>query len=328
MKKFEIEGKLGRSEIVTGASASEVAKFTRGRRALIITDDNVAALHKMPLPDADIIEVTPGEASKSLDTARAIYMKLMKCELDRGGMIVGFGGGVVCDLAGFVASTYLRGIPFGFVPTTLLAQVDAAIGGKNGVDLEGYKNLIGTFTQPEFVLCDIGYLKTLPVDGMREGLAEAVKSGLIADAALFGIIEKDADRLTEYDEKLLGEIVERAASVKVKIVNADERESGARRLLNFGHTFGHALERTTAMQHGTAVAAGMIVAANMSVGLGLLDRADADRIVLTLRRLGLTTSADVNVEAAIDAIRKDKKRYATRSSSSSSTGSGAQSRRE
>ena len=309
MKEFEIEGKLGASKILTCAKASELKELVGDRRAAVITDDNVARLYKLPLKVAHVIDVRPGEDSKSLDSARSIYMRLMKGEMDRGTMIVGFGGGVVCDLAGFVASTYLRGIPFGFVPTTLLSQVDAAIGGKNGVNLEGYKNLVGTFTQPEFVLCDIEFLKTLPAEEMREGMAEALKAGAIADAGLFELIERTADKLSEHDEGLLAEIVERAVAVKVKIVNADERESGARRLLNFGHTFGHALERTTSMRHGTAIAAGMIVAANLSVALNLLAREDAERLTLALRRLGLATSTEVNVGAAIDAVRKDKKRY-------------------
>lgn len=309
MKTLTIEGKLGTSRILTGASTNELGKLVDGRRAIVITDANVARICGNPLKDAILIEVEPGESSKTVDSARSLYMRLMKLELDRSGFVVGLGGGVVTDLAGFVAATYLRGVGFGFVPTTLLAQVDAAIGGKNGINLEGYKNLVGTFAQPEFVLCDTSLLKTLPVEGMREGLAEALKAGAIGDGKLFELIESKAPELTQYDDALLGEIVERAAAVKVNIVSADEREAGARRLLNFGHTFGHALERTTGMTHGAAVAAGMIVAANISVAEGTLSRADADRLVLTVKKLGLATSSDVNVEAAVDAIRKDKKRY-------------------
>jgi 3-dehydroquinate synthase len=309
VKTLTIEGKLGTSRIMTGAGTSELSGLVGGRRAVVITDANVARICGNPLGDATLIEIEPGESSKTVDSARSLYMRLMKLEFDRSGFIVGLGGGVVTDIAGFVAATYLRGIGFGFVPTTLLAQVDAAIGGKNGINLEGYKNLIGTFAQPEFVLCDTSLLKTLPVEGMREGLAEALKAGAIGDVKLFELIEAKAPELTQYNDALLGKVVERAAAVKVKIVSADEREAGARRLLNFGHTFGHALERTTAMTHGAAVAAGMIVAANISVAEGTLSRSDADRLVLTVKKLGLATSSDVNVEAAVDAIRKDKKRY-------------------
>lgn len=309
MKTLTIEGKLGTSRILTGGSANELGKLVGGRRTVVITDANVARICGSPLKDATLIEIEPGESSKTVDSARALYMRLMKIELDRSGFLVGFGGGVVTDLAGFVAATYLRGVGFGFVPTTLLAQVDAAIGGKNGVNLEGYKNLVGTFAQPEFVLCDTTLLETLPADAMREGLAEALKAGAIGDEKLFGLIESKAPELTKYNDAPLGEIVERAAAVKVKIVSADEREAGARRLLNFGHTFGHALERTTGMSHGAAIAAGMIVAANISVAQGTLSRADADRLVLTVRKLGLATSAEVDARAAVDAIRKDKKRY-------------------
>jgi len=309
VKTLTIEGKLGSSRIMTGASADTFRELVGKRRAIIITDSNVARICGNMMKDLAIFEIEPGEASKSVDQARSLYMRLMKSELDRSGFLVGFGGGVVTDLTGFVAATYLRGISFGFVPTTLLAQVDAAIGGKNGVNLEGYKNLVGTFAQPEFVLCDTSLLGTLPAEAMREGLAEALKAGAIGDERLFWLIESNASRLTQYNDALLPEIVERAAAVKVEIVSADEREAGTRRLLNFGHTFGHALERATGMSHGTAVAAGMIIAANLSVAQGTLGRADADRLITTVRKLGLATSANVNAKAAVDAIRKDKKRY-------------------
>ena len=309
MKTLTIEGKLGISKIMTGASAGSFRELVGGRRAVVVTDSNVAGICGGLTEGFPVFEIEPGEGSKSVDQARSLYMRLMKIELDRLGFIVGLGGGVVTDLAGFVAATYLRGIGFGFVPTTLLAQVDAAIGGKNGVNLEGYKNLVGTFAQPEFVLCDTSLLKTLSAEAMREGLAEALKAGAIGDERLFGLIESNATKLTQYNDALLPEIVERAAAVKVGIVSADERESGTRRLLNFGHTFGHALERSTGMNHGAAVAAGMIVAANLSVAQGSLGRADADRLVTTIRKLGLATSADVDAKSAVDAIRKDKKRY-------------------
>jgi 3-dehydroquinate synthase len=309
VKTLTIEGKLGTSKIMTGASADSLGELVGDRRAVVITDSNVGKICADLIEGMPVFEIAPGEASKTVDSARSLYMRLMKLELDRSGFVVGVGGGVVTDLAGFVAATYLRGVGFGFVPTTLVAQVDAAIGGKNGVDLEAYKNLVGTFAQPEFVLCDATLLKTLPEDAMRDGLAEALKAGSIGDEKLFGLIESNASKLIKYNDALLTEIVEKAAAVKVKIVSADERESGARRLLNFGHTFGHALERTAGMSHGAAVAAGMIVAANLSVAQGTLTRADADRLVLTIRKLGLATSADVDAQAAVDAMRKDKKRY-------------------
>lgn len=309
MKTLTIEGKLRTSRILTGASAAQLGELAGDRRTVIITDSNVARAHGNLLKNAQVIEIEPGEGAKSLDSVRSIYMRLLRIEFDRAGFIVGFGGGVICDLAGFVASTYLRGIAFAFVPTTLLAQVDAAIGGKNGINLEGYKNLVGTFTQPELVLCDTSLLKTLPADEMRAGLAEALKSGAIGDPKLFEIIEANAGSLTEYNDDLLNQIVERAAAVKVRIVSADEREAGARRLLNFGHTFGHALETTTSMSHGAAIALGMIVAANLSVVQGSLGRADADRLVVTVKRLGLASGVEVDTDATVDAMRKDKKRY-------------------
>ncbi len=309
MKAFTIEGKLGASKILTGAGVNELRNLAGSRNAVVITDRNVLqALGGLPL-DAPAVEVEPGEGAKTLDSARSVYMRLVRHEVDRSGLIVGFGGGVVCDLAGFVASTYLRGIAFGFVPTTLLAQVDAAIGGKNGINLEGYKNIIGTFTQPEFVLCDTALLRTLPATEMRSGLAEALKAGAIGDKTLFELVEANAERLGEYDEVLIREIVERSVAVKAAIVSRDEREAGERRLLNFGHTFGHALERAASVPHGAAVAMGMIVAAKLSAEKGLLGIEDANRIASAVVRLGFEMGSRVDIASAVDAMRKDKKRY-------------------
>ncbi len=309
MKTFTIEGKLASSQVMAGASMDDLATLTQGRPIAILTDNNVLRLHGGRFPEADVVAVEPGEESKTLNSAHRIFRRLVELTLDRDSLLIGIGGGVICDLAGFVGATFLRGIDFGFVPTTLLAQVDASIGGKNAVNLDGYKNLIGTFTQPEFVLCDPSFLLTLPIDEVRFGLCEALKAGVIGDAKLFDLIETSTRDLLALNSDAMDELIERAIAVKVGVVSQDERDKGVRHILNFGHTFGHALEKASSMPHGKAVAVGMATAAKLSATKGLLMQKDADRIVKALDALGLPTHADVNLELAVDAMRKDKKRY-------------------
>ena len=250
----------------------------------------------------------PGEGSKSLKTARELFERLVAIECDRDTVLVGIGGGVVCDLTGFVAATYLRGVRCGFVPTTLLAQVDAAIGGKNGVNLDRYKNLVGTIVQPRFVLVDPSLLRTLPVEELRGGLAEVVKAGAIRDVKLFEQLERRGANLLAATPAVLAGPVEQAVHVKAAIVTEDERETGVRRLLNFGHTFGHALERATDLSHGEAVSVGMVVAARLSVARGRLAAEEAERLERLLSVLGLPTRAPADAETLMDAMRRDKKR--------------------
>jgi 3-dehydroquinate synthase len=234
--------------------------------------------------------VPQGEASKSLDGLASLYAQFARMRLDRQSLVVALGGGVIGDLAGFAAATYLRGLALAQVPTTLLAQVDASIGGKTAIDLVSGKNLVGAFHQPRAVVADIDTLATLSSAELRSGLAEVVKYGMIADAALFAALERDADRLLAGEPDALTPAVVRSCEIKADVVHQDPHERGLRAILNYGHTVGHALEAVWGygtITHGAAVAVGMSAAARLAVHLGLLDRRDAERQDRLLSRLGL-----------------------------------------
>lgn len=308
MKLMKLRGKKSRSFIKLGVPLSEARGLCDGTRIAIITDETVHGIYGERFPQGTVVAIGTGEAQKTLDTVHDIYKSFLSAELDRSSFIIGIGGGIVCDIAGFVGSTYMRGVPFGFVPTTLLAQVDAGIGGKNGVNCEGYKNIIGTFNQPRFVVCDFGLLKTLPAREVRNGLAEVIKHGLIGDVALFKRLERDRDSILALREDVIEDVVHRSLRVKLAIVSRDEEEGGVRRKLNFGHTIGHAVEKTLGLSHGEAVSIGMAMEARLSVKKGMLSAVDSARIDKILVGYGLPVSAEMNKEEIIDAVRRDKKR--------------------
>ncbi|MCX5814736.1 MAG: 3-dehydroquinate synthase [Proteobacteria bacterium] len=308
MKRIEIIGKSGASRIVLGASINRLGEYYNPDRTMIITDETVRRLHGHLFPQCDVIEIGAGEESKTLDTVESIYDRFLHRELDRFSFIIGIGGGIVCDVAGFAASTYLRGLRFGFVPTTLLAQVDASIGGKNGVNYKGYKNLIGTFNQPEFVLCDFELLKTLPEGELRNGFSEVIKHAIIGDASLFSYLEDEWKNALMLDADVIEKIVSDSLAVKAGIVSIDETEKSKRRKLNFGHTIGHALEKITGNKHGEAISAGMVAAARLSEARGMLSQDDVERIEAVLSNFGLPLRIETDKDMIIDAIRKDKKR--------------------
>ena len=252
-----------------------------------------------------------GERAKSLATAAAIYDTLVARRMDRSAALVAFGGGVVGDVAGFAAATYLRGIRVIQVPTTLLAQVDSAIGGKVAVNLPAGKNLVGAFHPPSLVLCDPALLDTLPAREFRAGLYEVVKYGVIASAALFTRIQDRLDGILARDPADLTPVVTDCCRIKADVVGGDEREAGPRRVLNFGHTIGHALEAVTQyrrFRHGEAVAYGMLAAARMSAARGLLPVADETQIQAIVTRLGkLPPVADLRIDDALERVGHDKK---------------------
>jgi len=251
----------------------------------IVVDSLREAGHEVAL-----LTVPPGEESKSLDQAGRLWRELVRLRLDRGSAILALGGGVIGDLAGFVAATLYRGIPFVNLPTTLLAQVDSSVGGKTGVNLPEGKNLVGAFHQPCLVVADVLTLRTLPEPEFRSGLAEVVKHGMIADAAFFESLERQADRILARDPDALQKIVARSCAIKARVVEADEREAGLRAMLNFGHTVGHAIEAALgygAVTHGEAVAHGMVVATALSVLRGICPEEDARRLQELLGRFGL-----------------------------------------
>jgi 3-dehydroquinate synthase len=308
MRSIELQVDGGTSRIVLGLPISSVPDLCQGKKITVITDGNVYALHGDRFPECSTIKIGTGEKEKTLDTVHRIYETFLSLELDRSSFVVGVGGGIVCDIAGFAASTYLRGLPFGFVPTTLLAQVDAGVGGKNGVNLQGYKNLIGTFNQPQFVLCDFRLLKTLPEAEVKNGLAEVIKHALIGDRDLFSRLGKERENILSLQEDTIEEIIHASLKVKVDIVSRDEKEGAERRKLNFGHTFGHAVEKTMGLSHGESVSIGMVMEAKLSMSKGLLTVHDVQTIKDILEGYGLPTAATLDRESVIDAVGKDKKR--------------------
>jgi len=308
MKVVEVKGKESVSKILIGESLDLLKSYTEGKRLFIITDRNVERLYKDHLPMANVYIVEPGEKSKSLQTAAEIYRWLLANDADRSSFVVGVGGGVVSDIAGFVASTFMRGVDFGFVATTLLAQVDASVGGKNGVDLDGYKNIIGTFNQPKFVICDISMLETLPAHEFSNGMAEVVKHALIADRNKFDFIEKNIEGILALNRKMVEYLVTRSVEIKASVVEADEREKGLRRVLNLGHTWGHAVEKLTGLPHGQSVSIGLAFSANFSVQRELMSAQERDRLLKLLTNLGLPVKANVNPSEVFEVLQKDKKR--------------------
>jgi len=308
MKEIDLQGNTGRCKILLDVSLDDLSKLIQVEKAIIITDTNIYRLYGEKVSSYRVVLVNPGEKNKNLVTVREIYEKLLGFECDRSNVIIGIGGGVVCDIAGFVASTYLRGLPFVFVPTTLLAQVDAAIGGKNGVNFLGYKNLIGTINQPGFVLYDFTLLNSLSKEELKNGFAEAIKHGLIGNISLFSFMEEHYPSILCLESHAIERVIYDSLKLKTAIVSLDEKETGERRILNFGHTIGHALEKSLAISHGEAVSLGMVVEARLSELRGYIDSTDMERILRILDVYGLPVSFNGDRDLIIDAILKDKKR--------------------
>jgi 3-dehydroquinate synthase len=297
----------------------ELRRRALARRFVVITDSHLAprpgrrllgALRRRGL-QADMIVIAAGEASKSRRVRDGLEDQLIALGADRDTALVALGGGVVGDLTGLVASTFHRGIPYVQIPTTLIGMVDSAIGGKTGINLAAGKNLIGTYHQPSAVYVDVDHLRTLPPRPFRSGLAEVVKSAVVADAALFEAIERAPDRVLRRDPDVLSRLIEACCRIKVRVVASDPHESGRRIILNFGHTIGHALETLTRyrLAHGEAVAIGMVTEARIAARAGLAPAALAERLAVLLIRLGLPTTIPRRLGAAdiLGVARRDKK---------------------
>jgi 3-dehydroquinate synthase len=299
----------------------ECRRLGLGMRCAIITDSNVgprfAATAERSLRRAGFDPVTlvvpAGERSKSLRTVERCFDQLTRHRLERNSFIVALGGGVVGDLAGFVAATYLRGLTFVQAPTTLLAQVDSSVGGKVGVNLRAGKNLVGAFHQPRLVLCDLNTLRTLPRREFSAGLAEVIKYGVIQDARLFRRLERDLDKLARLHPPTLAAVVARCCEIKAGVVGQDETETGLRAILNFGHTIGHAIENSVGYGkylHGEAISIGQVAAAVLSEKVLGLSRAESVRIHNLLAAAGLPTHIRLSPERrrrVFDAMKLDKK---------------------
>ncbi|HIE12249.1 MAG TPA: 3-dehydroquinate synthase [Desulfotomaculum sp.] len=291
-----------------------------GKRVLVVSDPPVGRLYgenvRRSLRNAGFIplwaEIAGGEEAKTLDTVRDLYDAALEGELERGDAVLALGGGVVGDVAGFVAATYMRGVAFVQVPTTLLAQVDSSVGGKVGVNHPRGKNLIGAFYQPRFVLADTATLETLPEREIRAGLAEVMKYGVIWEEAFFAWLEKEIERLLALGSEAVEHAVATSCRIKAAVVSADETEGGLRAILNFGHTVGHALEAATNYQrfvHGEAVAIGMVAEARLALRLGYLAPPGVERIAALLSRTRLPRDipAEIAPEALLEVMHRDKK---------------------
>lgn len=296
------------SGVYAGDAAELLARLLPERRVVAITDANIDRLYHPLLQNYEHFMIGTGETVKTLHTVNALYRKFIEAGIDRSCFVLGIGGGIVTDVAGFVASTYMRGLDFGFVSTTLLGQVDASIGGKNGVNVDGFKNMAGTFTQPAFVICDTKMLATLPEREFRAGLAEVIKAAVIADEQLFALLEKSSPEELRKDTALLSQAVKSAARIKLGIVARDEREKGERRKLNLGHTVGHAIEKCLPdKNHGEAVGTGMAVITRAARMHGIIDEDSAQRILSLLERYGFSLTTAVTARRLVNAIAKDKK---------------------
>ncbi len=305
---------------ILGELGARLAETRAGKRVAVVTNSTIANLYLGPAVtslvgagfDPAIIQIPDGEEHKNLAWLAFVYDRLIDAGIDRGGAVVALGGGVVGDLTGFAAATYLRGISFVQVPTTLLAQIDASIGGKTGINHAAGKNLLGAFKQPRFVLTDVDCLLTLPRREYVAGLAEVIKTGAILDAELFALLEQELPALLKQDRDLMVRVVQRCAQLKAIVVSEDETEGDYRAILNFGHTLGHAIESLTdytTFLHGEAVAIGMVAAVRVSHRLGLCDDATVGRVRRLVERCGLPMEipADLRREALALAMRTDKK---------------------
>lgn len=309
MKLLEVKAESNLSQILIGERLAKLPQYIAGRKAIILSDSNVIKLYGDQFPEgAPVIEIGLGETNKTLQTLELIFDKLIEFEADRTTMLIAIGGGIVCDVAGFAASSFMRGMPFGFVSTTLLSQVDASVGGKNGVNFRGFKNMVGVFSQPEFVICDNEMLKSLEPNQFNAGFSEIIKAGAIKSEALFRYCEENAELALQHNSDVLVKMVYDSVAIKAKVVEADEREKGERRLLNLGHTFAHAIEKLTGILHGDAVSMGMVLAAKVSENLGMISADDTQRIVNVLQQYKLPVKPNVEVGSLFESMKKDKKR--------------------
>jgi 3-dehydroquinate synthase len=306
MKHIRYKFSNASTDVYFDASFTLLGKLLDKKNSIIITDEHLYKAHTAKFKGWNCIVLKPGEVYKVQATVDAIVYQLIKMEADRKTTLVGVGGGVITDITGYVASVFMRGLKFGFVPTSLLAMVDASIGGKNGIDVGVYKNMVGIIRQPSFLLYDVSLLSSLPDAEWRNGFAEIIKHACIKDAAMFSLLEKYDVMSFQKNKKLIAALVERNAKIKIKVVQQDEFEQGERKLLNYGHTLGHALENQYELSHGQAVSIGMTYASHIAARLTSFKQ--AERIVQLIQRYGLPTYARFDNKKVFAVLKMDKKR--------------------
>jgi 3-dehydroquinate synthase len=306
LKKLTYKFSNATTEYYLAYGISHLKEIVDPKNAVIVTDENIYDAHKKRFSNWNTIVLKPGEEYKTQGTVDSIIEQLISLEADRKTTLVGVGGGVITDITGYASSVYMRGIKFGFVPTTLLSMVDASIGGKNGIDVGVYKNLVGIIRQPSFILHDMIFLNTLPETEWKNGFAEIIKHACIKDAAMFK--ELEANTLKKYQDKkvVACKLIQRNAILKTKVVQQDEFENGDRKLLNFGHTLGHALENQYELSHGQAISIGMTYACHLSKKISGFK--ETERVVSILEKYGLPTYATFDKQKVFEVLKMDKKR--------------------
>jgi len=306
MKKLTYKFSNSSVDYYLAGGISHLKEIVDKDNTIIVTDENIYNAHTKRFKGWNTIVLKPGEEYKVQETANTVIEQLIAMEADRKTTLVGVGGGVITDMTGYVASVYMRGIKFGFLPTSLLAMVDASIGGKNGIDLGVYKNIVGIIRQPAFILHDMVFLNSLPQGEWQNGFAEIIKHACIRDGLMFRELESATLKKYQSKQTLICKLVQRNAILKTKVVQQDEFEKNERRLLNFGHTLGHALENQYELSHGQAISIGMTYASHISQQLNGFK--ETERVVNVLEKYGLPTYATFDKQKVFDVLKMDKKR--------------------
>jgi len=308
MRKAEYIFSRNKVECIFDASFRDIEFYSTKEKIVLITDENIYEHHKDKFKGYSVIQIEAGEENKTQKAVDLVIEKLLELEVEKQCLIIGVGGGVVTDIAGYVAGIFKRGTRLGLVPTSILSMVDAAIGGKNGVDVGVYKNMIGTVYQPEFILYDYSFLDTLPVKEWINGFAEIIKHACIKDKLLFSMLEKYTLHQIQNDRTLIADLVEKNVEIKMNIVTSDEFEKADRKLLNFGHTIGHSIENLHKLPHGHAVSIGIVAACNLSEKMNGLHFQEAARVVKLLAHYQLPVFIETDHEKVFNVLKLDKKR--------------------
>lgn len=308
-KTYQFSGK--KINCYFDADFSEIRQLVNIENTILITDENIFSKQKEKFSGFKTIVIKAGEQFKNQHAVDKVIDELIALQADRQTFIVGVGGGVVTDITGFAASIYMRGVKFGFVPTSILAMVDASIGGKNGVDVGVFKNLVGVINHPEFLLYDYSFFETLPDEEWVNGFAEIVKHACIKDKEMFDFLEKNSLDKFQASYNFTGKLIEKNVDIKYNVVASDERETGERKLLNFGHTIGHAIENISKLPHGSAISIGMVAACIISQEINGFSKEDTQRIIELLSKYELPVALDFDKEKTWNILQHDKKKSGT-----------------
>lgn len=306
MKQLKIKFSSGATTLYLAAGFSHLKKIADQKACVLLTDENIYKAHRQRFKGWNVIVLKSGESYKVQPTIDALVAQLIEMEAGRSTTLVGVGGGVITDITGYLAAVYMRGLKFGFVPTSILGMVDASIGGKNGIDVGDYKNMVGTIKQPDFILHDMAFLKSLPQQEWVNGFAEVIKHACIKDKKMFEELEQKSLRQFQQKQKTICELVQRNTMVKVNVVKRDEFERNERRMLNFGHTLGHALETQYELLHGQAISIGMAFACYVSEKL--CGFKETERVEQLLSQYHLPMAAAFDKQRVFNILKMDKKR--------------------